>query len=45
MRLALASSLDDENDNGEVERPDNGGDGVDSKLAVILLTFIKVNID
>lgn len=29
----------------EVERPDDGGDGVDSKLAVISLTFIEVDVE
>ena len=46
LRLALALSLDKENDNSRVvERPDDGGDGVDLELAVILLTFIGVDID
>ena len=45
FRLALASSLDEENDDRVVERPDDGGDGVDSELAVILLSFIEVDVD
>ena len=45
FRLALASSLDEENGDRVVERPDDGGDGVDSELAVILLSFIEVDVD
>ncbi len=42
-RLALVSSLEEGRDE-EVEGLDDGG-GVDSKLAVILLPFIKVDAD
>ncbi len=45
LRLALVSSLDDENEDRVVERPDDGGGGVDSELAVISLTFIEVDVD
>jgi hypothetical protein len=43
LRLALVSSLEEGRDE-VVEGSDDGG-GVDSKLAVILLPFIKVDAD
>ena len=45
LRLALVSSLDDENEDRVVERPDDGGGGVDLELAVIWLAFIEVDVD